>query len=70
MSRIPAPDENIRWENWNDTIKYVRFLYTKGVDAEGDECRNYLRQAKNALDGVPDAHPDKSSLMRSINNIL
>lgn len=61
-----APDENLRWENWDSTIKYVKKLLSNAAVFTGSAKKQALRDAKNALAGVPDAHPEKSRLVREV----
>lgn len=68
--REPAPDENTRYEAWDKTVREAEAYYEKAVDAEGEVRQRFLRQAMNILDGVPDAHPDKASLVRKIRYML
>jgi hypothetical protein len=68
--REPAPDENTRYEAWDRTVREAEAYYQKAVDAEGERRQYFLRQAMNILDGVPDAHPDKASLVRKIRYML
>jgi hypothetical protein len=61
-----APDPNLCWENWNDTVAHVKKLIENARDFVGPARNQVLRDAKNALNGVPDAHPEKAGLMRII----
>lgn len=66
MFRYPAPDENLRYENWDATVKYAESLYYKALDFEGNTRNQYLNQAEATLHQVPDAHPKKTMLMQRI----
>lgn len=45
-------------------------LYQKGVDAEGEERKKHLKEAKNILENVPDDWPGKQELLSKINYML
>ena len=66
MQRELAPDENLRWENWNDTINYIKGRISKAEVLSGPAKEQFLRDARNALAGVPDAHPEKPELLKKL----
>lgn len=68
--REPAPGENTRFEAWNRAVREAEAYYQKAVDAEEERRRYFLQEAMNILYGVPDAHPDKASLVRKIRYML
>lgn len=53
-----------------ESLKHAWSLYYKGVDAEGEERRKYLKQAKNVLEKVPSGYDDRDDLMEYIEKML
>lgn len=54
---------------WDSTIEYVKGLIKKAWEVEaGTAAREkFVTLAQNALDGVPDSHPEKSSVQKELN---
>ena len=55
---------------YEDYLKHAWSLYFKGVDAEGNERRYFLQQAKQVLQNVPSGYSNRDYLMSRINSML
>lgn len=52
-------------------MAYTESLFAKAVDSdEGDVRQQFLKQAKNVLELVPDDYPGKTELLSQINYML
>lgn len=54
----------------SEYLKHAWSLYYKGVDAEGEERRKYLRQAKQVLENVPAGYDNRDDLADRIDSML
>ena len=70
MEREIAPDENTRFEMWDSVIIYVKSTIEKAKYYPANAMEKELIRAKNALDGVPDSHPQKRQLMNQIMELI
>lgn len=55
---------------YESDLRYAWSLYEKGVDAEGNERQQYLRQAKNVLNNIPSGYDDRDELLSRIESML
>lgn len=55
---------------YSEYLKHAWSLYYKAVDAEGNERRYFLQQAKQVLENVPSGYDNRDELMSRISSML